>query len=152
VVAFRAEHVKAVKEEEWQAQQESSRSRAIRRRRGGPSDGKCDGGDESKVDDKFWHVLTYKQKWYIDGEGYATSGYAAQDRHVSIDKFDWRDERPSTTSTRPPAGQPTINRGHSCGAAAQQGASTGGTSIHVGVSAVGDRWIGQFSTRRVKDS
>jgi hypothetical protein len=39
-------------------------------------DGKHATGATSKVDDKFWHVLTYKRKWYIDGEGYARSGKA----------------------------------------------------------------------------
>jgi hypothetical protein len=38
------------------------------------SDGKRATGATSKVDDKFWHALTYKRTWCIDGDGYARSG------------------------------------------------------------------------------
>jgi hypothetical protein len=100
-----------------------------------------------EVDDK-WHALTYKQKWYINGEGYATSGkvtlhkgrHASHRRNVRV----WRDA--SIDHIDPTAaGQPRSTVATHAEQSATRRQHRRDPHIHVGVSAVGDRWSGEFS-------
>jgi hypothetical protein len=151
-VAFRVEHVKAVKEGEWQAY----KSLKITRDDDGDavialSDGKHATGATSKVDDKFWHALTYKRTWYLNGDGYAQSSTVMLHKAVMLlinDKFE-SGLNASIDHIDPTAklDNRAINLRVATHAEQQRNKAPliGRTSIHVGVSAVGDRWIGHFS-------
>jgi hypothetical protein len=137
-VAFRAERQGRGGGREWQGVQDP---RAMTTARGDRHSDRPRPGRRARSTTSSG-TLTYKRKWYT-GNGDARSGKAAgrhaSRRHVRVGT------RPSTTSTRPGS----WTTGSSTSAVALQmrterASKAPPAGIHVGVSAVGDRWRASF--------
>jgi hypothetical protein len=152
-VAVHATHVAALKDSEWQAHQ----SLPITRDDKGVaviilSDGKHATGAMSKVDDEFWYKLTFKRKWCVNDKGYATSGKIGM-LHKAVMLLIDPDYKPRKNASIDHA-DPTAkldNRRSNLRIATDReqkqnkAPRPGGASIHNGVRAIGNRWLGRFS-------
>jgi hypothetical protein len=150
--AFRTGHVAAVQEAEWQAY----RSLPIARDNGVAvivlSEGKHASGATSKVDDEFWHKLTFQRKWCVNKDGYALSGTTGM-LHKAVMLLIDPNYKPGPNKSIDHA-DPTAkldNRRINLRIATDheqmrnKAPRPGGSSSHVGVYAIGGRWKGDFS-------
>jgi hypothetical protein len=151
-LAVREEHVKALRESEWKAHE----SLTITYDSDGDAvivleDGKWGSGVKSKVDAELWHRLTFKTTWFLDRIGYATSW--SRPLHMAVMMLidsDYVPNRNTSIDHKDPAAKLDNRRSNLRVAthAEQQRNKVpyvGKTSIHKGVNAVKNGWIGRFS-------
>lgn len=148
-VAARKKHIATVQEDKWQAHKrlpityDEDGDAAI------TLGGKYATGAMSKVDMNFWHVLTFEQKWRIDRNGYARSQVLLHKAVMLLIDSDYVSSRDASVDHKDPTAK-LDNRRSNLRVATHaeqmrnQAPRTGGTSIHVGISAVGNKWKGDF--------